>query len=34
MTIDQKRALKAACMQAVATLIAARAGGKYQIDAE
>ena len=34
MTIDEKRAMKAACMQAAATLIAARAGGKYQIDAE
>ena len=32
MTIDEKRAMKAACMQAAATLIAARAGGKYQID--
>jgi hypothetical protein len=34
MTIDEKRAMKAACMQAAATLIAAQAGGKYQIDAE
>jgi hypothetical protein len=33
MTIDEKRALKAACVQAAATLIAARAG-EYQIDAE
>ena len=34
MTFDEKRAMKAACMQAAATLIAARADGKYQIDAE
>ena len=34
MTIDEKRAMKAACKQAAATLIAAQAGGKYQIDTE
>ena len=34
MTIVEKRAMKAACMQAAATRIAAQAGGKYQIDTE
>jgi hypothetical protein len=34
MTIEEKRAMKAACVQAAATLIAARAGGKDQIDVE
>jgi hypothetical protein len=34
MTIEEKRAMKAACVQAAATLIAARDGGKGQIDVE
>jgi hypothetical protein len=33
-TIDEKRAMKAACAQPAATLIAASVGGKYQIGAE
>jgi len=32
MTIDEKRAMKPACIQAAATLIAARDAGKGQID--
>ena len=34
MTIEEKRAMKAACVQAAATLIGARDGGKDQIDVE
>ena len=34
MTIEEKRAMKAACVQAAATLIAAQAGGRDQIDVE
>ena len=34
MTIEEKRAKKAACVQAAATLIAARDSGKDQIDVE
>jgi hypothetical protein len=34
MTIEEKRAMKAACVQAAATLIAARESGKGQIDVE
>jgi hypothetical protein len=34
MTIEEKRVMKAACVQAAATLIAARAGGNDQIDME
>ena len=34
MTIEEKRAMKAACVQAAATLIAARASGGDQIDVE
>jgi hypothetical protein len=34
MTTDEKRAMKAACVQAAATLIAARDSGKGQIDIE
>jgi hypothetical protein len=34
MTIEEKRAMKAACVQAAATLIAARDSGKDQIDVE
>jgi hypothetical protein len=34
MTIEEKRAMKAACVQAAATLIAARDSSKGQIDAE
>ena len=34
MTVDEKHAMKAACVQAAATLIAARDSGKGQIDVE
>lgn len=34
MTVEEKRAMKAACVQAAATLIAARNNGKGQIDVE
>jgi len=34
MTVEEKPAMKAACMQAAATLIAARDSGKDQIDVE
>ena len=34
MTVEEKRAMKAACVQAAATLIAARDSGKGQIDVE
>ena len=34
MTIEEKRAMKAACVHAAATLIAARDSGKDQIDVE
>ena len=34
MTVEEKRAMKAACVQAAATLIAARDTGKGQIDVE
>ena len=34
MIIEEKRAMKAACVQAAATLIAARASGGDQIDVE
>jgi hypothetical protein len=34
MTIEEKRAMKAACVQAAATLIAARDSGKHQIDVD
>ena len=34
MTIEEKRAMKAACVQAAATLIAARDSGKGQIDVD
>ena len=34
MTAEEKRAMKAACIQAAATLIAARDSGKGQIDAD
>lgn len=34
MTVEEKRAMKAACLQAAATLIAARDSGKGQIDVE
>ena len=34
MIIEEKRAMKAACVQAAATLIAARASGRDQIDVE
>jgi hypothetical protein len=34
MTTDEKRAMKAACVQAAATLIAARDTGKGQIDVD
>jgi hypothetical protein len=33
-TIEEKRAMKAACVQAAATLIAARDSSKGQIDVE
>ena len=34
MTVEEKRAMTAACVQAAATLIAARDTGKGQIDVE
>jgi hypothetical protein len=34
MTIEEKRAMKGACVQAAATLIAARDSGKGQIDVD
>ena len=34
MTVEEKRAMKAACVQAAATLIAARESGKGQINVE
>lgn len=34
MTVEEKSAMKAACVQAAATLIAARNSGKGQIDVE
>jgi hypothetical protein len=34
MTAEEKRAMKAACVQAAATLIAARDSGKVGIDVE
>jgi len=34
MTVEEKRGMKAACVQAAATLIAARDSGKGQIDVE
>jgi hypothetical protein len=34
MTVEEKRAMKAACVQAAATLIAARDSSKGQIDVE
>jgi hypothetical protein len=34
MTIEEKRSMKAACVQAAATLIAARDSGKGQIDVD
>jgi hypothetical protein len=34
MTTDEKRSMKAACVQAAATLIAARDSGKGQIDVD
>jgi hypothetical protein len=34
MTVEEKRAMKAACVQAAAALIAARDTGKGQIDVE
>ena len=34
MTAEEKPAMKAACVQAAATLIAARGSGKGQIDVE
>ena len=34
MTLEEKRAMKVACVQAAATLIAARNNGKGQIDVE
>jgi len=34
MTVEEKRAMKPACVQAAATLIAARDGGKGQIDVD
>ena len=34
MTVEEKRAMKAACVQAAATLIAARDSGNNQIDVE
>jgi hypothetical protein len=34
MTAEEKSAMKAACVQAAATLIAARGSGKGQIDVE
>jgi hypothetical protein len=34
MTVEEKRAMKAACVQAAATLIAARDNGNNQIDVE
>ena len=34
MTVEEKRGMKASCVQAAATLIAARDSGKGQIDVE
>jgi len=34
MTIEEKRSMKAACVQAAATLIAARDSGRGQIDVD
>ena len=34
MTVEEKRAMKAACVQAAATLIAARDRGNSQVDVE
>ena len=34
MTVEEKRAMKAACVQAAATLIAARDSGKGQFNVE
>ena len=34
MTAEERRTMKAACVQAAATLIAARDGGKGQIEVE
>ena len=34
MTVEEKRAMKAACVQAAATLIAARDSGRGHIDVE
>jgi hypothetical protein len=34
MTVEEKRAMKAACVQAAVTLIAARDSGKDQINVE
>ena len=34
MTVEEKSAMKAACVQAAATLIAARDSGKGQIDVD
>jgi hypothetical protein len=34
MTVEEKRAMKAACVQAAATLIAARDSGKGQLNVE
>jgi hypothetical protein len=34
MTVEEKSSMKAACVQAAATLIAARNSGKGQIDVE
>ena len=34
MTVEEKRAMKAACVQAAATLIAARDSGSNRIDVE
>jgi len=34
MTVDEKHAMKAACVQAAATLIAAQDSGKGRIDVE
>jgi len=34
MTVEEKRAMKAACVQAAATLIAARDSGRGQVDVE
>jgi hypothetical protein len=34
MTVEEKRAMKAACVQAAATLIAARDSGKGQVNVE